>query len=75
MAIHTALKSFFIAIIGAYRYLFSPWVGCHCRFNPTCSQFAMDALERHGCIKGLYLSTKRLLSCHPWHAGGYDPVP
>lgn len=55
--------------------MLSPYLGQHCRFTPTCSEYAIEALQRHGLIKGLWLSIQRLLRCHPWHAGGLDPVP
>ena len=64
-----------IVLIQAYRYLISPVLGPHCRYTPSCSQYAIEAIELHGAIKGTWLTLKRLGSCHPWHAGGYDPVP
>ncbi len=64
-----------ILLIQAYRYLLSPFLGAHCRYTPTCSQYALEAFESHGVIKGFWLTLKRIGSCHPWHAGGYDPVP
>ena len=69
------MRKILIFPIRVYRYLISPLFGSHCRYTPTCSQYAIEAIERHGAIKGLYLAAKRLSSCHPWHAGGYDPVP
>lgn len=69
------LKSMMIAMIRVYRYAFSLLFGNSCRFEPTCSQYAIAAIEHHGCVKGCYLTTRRLLRCHPWHAGGLDPVP
>ena len=62
-------------LIRLYRYLISPLLGPNCRFYPTCSCYAEEALAHHGVIKGCYLTLRRLLRCHPWHAGGYDPVP
>ena len=59
----------------AYRLIFSPWVGFNCRFQPTCSAYALEALERHGGIKGTYYATKRILRCQPIGSMGYDPVP
>jgi uncharacterized protein len=59
----------------AYRLLLSPWLGNQCRFEPTCSLFAIAALERHGAAGGSYLALRRVLRCHPWCAGGFDPVP
>lgn len=64
-----------IALVRAYRYLLSPWWGTQCRFSPTCSQYAIEALQRHGAWKGSALTLRRIGRCHPWHAGGFDPVP
>ncbi len=61
--------------IHAYRLLFSPWVGHGCRYQPTCSVYALDALDRHGALKGGYLTVHRLCRCQPWGGHGYDPVP
>lgn len=61
--------------VQAYRLIFSPWVGHNCRYQPTCSAYALEALEKHGGIKGLWLALRRILRCHPWGAAGYDPVP
>lgn len=63
------------APVRAYRYFLSPWLGSACRFEPTCSQYALDALQRHGAGGGSALTAARLLRCHPWCAGGIDPVP
>ena len=70
-----SVKRVLIAIIRAYQYALSPWWGQHCRFTPTCSHYALEALERHGALQGSWLAARRLLRCHPWSAGGYDPVP
>jgi len=64
-----------IGLVRAYRYLLSPWWGAQCRFSPTCSQYAIEALRRHGARKGSALALRRISRCHPWHAGGFDPVP
>ena len=64
-----------IQLIKAYRLLLSPWVGGHCRFYPTCSCYAMTAIERFGVLRGSALAARRLSRCHPWHQGGIDPVP
>jgi putative membrane protein insertion efficiency factor len=77
------MKSFFLFLIRLYQKTLSPDHGVfsrhlihmRCRFHPTCSQYAHEAIERHGVFKGLYLGSKRILRCHPWNAGGYDPVP
>lgn len=64
-----------IKLIHGYRYLISPWVGNQCRFYPTCSHYAEEAMTIHGFIKGVYLTFRRLIKCHPWHSGGIDLVP
>lgn len=61
--------------IRAYRLIFSPWVGFNCRYQPTCSAYALEALEKHGPVKGTYLTARRLGRCHPLGGDGYDPVP
>lgn len=71
----TLLQRFLIAGVRGYRLLLSPWLGSACRFEPTCSAYALGALEAHGAASGSYLATRRLLRCHPWCAGGLDPVP
>lgn len=62
-------------LIRAYRYCISPMLGPNCRFYPSCSCYAEEAIERHGALRGSVLTVRRLLRCHPWHPGGYDPVP
>jgi len=69
------MRKLLIILIQVYSYLLSPLLGNSCRYTPTCSQFAREAIETHGAVKGLWLAGKRIGSCHPWHAGGYDPVP
>lgn len=64
-----------IALIRGYRLLLKPWLGNACRFEPTCSAYALEALERHGAVAGSTLAVRRLLRCHPWCDGGCDPVP
>ena len=61
--------------VRAYRLLLSPSLGSSCRFEPSCSAYALQALERHGAAGGSYLTLRRLVRCHPWCAGGHDPVP
>lgn len=58
-----------------YRACISPMFPASCRFTPTCSQYALEALRKHGPVKGIYLTARRLLRCHPWGGSGYDPVP
>ena len=68
--------SFLISLpIRAYRAILSPWVGHNCRYQPTCSAYALEALEKMGAIVVIFLIVKRLLKCHPWGGQGYDPVP
>jgi hypothetical protein len=61
--------------VRAYRFFLSPWLGSACRFEPTCSRYALDALEQRGAVAGSYLAARRVLRCHPWCNGGPDPVP
>ncbi len=63
-----------IKLIKCYRYLISPLLGQSCRYLPTCSEYSIEALKTYGFFKGLFLSIKRILSCHPWGQGGFDPV-
>jgi putative membrane protein insertion efficiency factor len=69
------MKALLLALIRAYQYLLRPMLGAHCRFAPSCSDYARDAIAKHGAIKGLFLTFRRVLRCHPYHPGGYDPVP
>jgi uncharacterized protein len=62
-------------LIRVYRYCISPMLGPNCRFYPSCSCYAEEAIEHHGVLRGSYLAARRILRCHPWHPGGYDPVP
>ncbi len=64
-----------LALVWLYRMLISPWLGANCRFDPTCSQYAMEALREHGAFRGTWLAAKRIGRCHPWGGHGYDPVP
>jgi putative membrane protein insertion efficiency factor len=59
----------------AYQWTLRPILGCNCRFHPSCSEFALDALKSHGAIRGGLMSAGRILRCNPWNPGGYDPVP
>ena len=65
----------FLLLIRIYQSLISPLLGASCRFTPTCSQYAKEALKKYGLFKGLYLTLNRLSSCHPWGKSGHDPVP
>ncbi|MEO6985554.1 MAG: membrane protein insertion efficiency factor YidD [Paralcaligenes sp.] len=69
------IKALLIAPIRFYRYFLSPWLGRSCRFTPSCSVYAIEAIEIHGPVRGLWLAAKRIVRCQPWCAGGYDPVP
>lgn len=64
-----------IWLIRAYQYGISPFLGHSCRFQPSCSDYAVESLRRHGVVRGLWLAVRRIAHCHPWHPGGYDPVP
>ncbi len=68
------MKYVMIYLIKFYRKFISPLLGSNCRFYPTCSQYSLQAIEKYGAIKGGYLSVKRILKCHPFHPGGYDPL-
>jgi putative membrane protein insertion efficiency factor len=65
----------FLLLIRLYQYVISPWIGPKCRYTPTCSHYAVEALKKHGPLKGFWLSLKRISRCHPWGGSGYDPVP
>lgn len=69
------MKRLLLALIRSYQFLLSPWVGNQCRFYPTCSHYAAEAIERHGALCGGWLAVRRIGKCHPWHPGGMDPVP
>lgn len=69
------MQSFLMGLVRAYRLMLSPWLGSSCRFEPTCSVYSLQALELHGAARGSYLTLRRLARCHPWCAGGHDPVP
>jgi putative membrane protein insertion efficiency factor len=64
-----------LLLLRVYRRAVSPWLGPCCRFSPSCSQYAAEAIEKHGAARGAWLAARRLLRCHPFHAGGLDPVP
>lgn len=69
------MRRLILATIKTYQYAISPFLGNHCRFWPSCSQYAVEAIETHGPLKGAMLTIRRIGRCHPWHDGGYDPVP
>lgn len=69
------LAGLLIKLIQAYQIMLSPLFGQQCRFYPTCSQYAIEVINKHGAIIGTYYTVRRLLRCHPWHAGGHDPIP
>jgi hypothetical protein len=69
------MKRITLFLIKSYKVCLSPLLGRHCRFYPTCSTYTYSAIEKHGLFKGIFLGTKRLFKCHPFHAGGVDPVP
>jgi len=69
------MQALLLGVVRAYRLLLSPWLGAGCRFEPTCSVYAVGALQNHGAAAGSYLVLSRLARCQPWCAGGHDPVP
>jgi len=69
------VKAFLIALLRAYQYAIRPLLGANCRFYPSCSDYAKEAVERHGALKGTGLALRRVARCHPYHPGGFDPVP
>lgn len=71
----TMLKNVLIKLITLYQLTLSMLIGQQCRFYPTCSQYTKEAIAHHGSVKGIKLGMRRISCCHPWHAGGYDPVP
>lgn len=69
------MKYLFIGLVRLYQLIISPWMPSSCRYHPTCSQYSIQAFREHGALKGLWLTIKRIGSCHPWSKGGHDPVP
>ncbi|MDQ3193275.1 MAG: membrane protein insertion efficiency factor YidD [Bacteroidota bacterium] len=69
------ISGFFILLIKGYQVMISPYTTPSCRYTPTCSEYSIQALKRHGAIKGIWFTIKRLISCNPWGGSGYDPVP
>lgn len=64
-----------LGLIRGYQLLVSPFIGAHCRYHPTCSDYACEAVSRHGALRGAWLALRRIARCHPWAEGGSDPVP
>lgn len=69
------MRSLAILLIRAYQWLLSPWLGNNCRYLPTCSEYAIEAIRAHGLLRGAWLATRRIGRCHPWGGAGHDPVP
>jgi putative membrane protein insertion efficiency factor len=69
------MKKTLLLLIKLYKKIFSPLLGNHCRFFPTCSEYTYGAIEKFGAARGMCLGAKRILKCHPFHSGGYDPIP
>ncbi len=69
------MQRLLMGIVKAYRLFLSPWLGSACRFEPTCSVYSLQALEKHGAAAGSYLTVRRLVRCNPWCEGGHDPIP
>jgi len=69
------MRALLVAALRCYQYLFRPLLGSNCRFYPSCSDYAMEAVTKHGAIKGSWLAARRIARCHPYHPGGFDPVP
>jgi len=69
------MKTLLLGLLRAYQYVVRPLLGANCRFYPSCSDYACEAIERHGAARGMWLTARRVARCHPYHDGGYDPVP
>ena len=69
------MRYLLLALLRGYRYLLRPLLGSNCRFAPSCSDYASEAIAKHGALEGARLALIRIVKCHPWHPGGYDPVP
>jgi len=69
------MKTVLLGLLRAYQYALRPLLGANCRFYPSFSDYAREAIERHGAARGVWLASRRVARCHPYHAGGYDPVP
>lgn len=75
LSLSKLMKSILLFLIRGYQLVLSPLMGSNCRYYPTCSCYTHEAIEKHGAFKGMWLGIKRISRCHPWAAGGYDPVP
>jgi putative membrane protein insertion efficiency factor len=69
------MKTMLLLLVRGYQYTLRPLLGAHCRFYPSCSEYALEAIERHGAARGSWLASRRIARCHAYHPGGYDPVP
>lgn len=69
------MKALLLLLLRGYQYAIRPLLGANCRFYPSCSDYALDAIDRHGVVKGTWLALRRVARCHPYHPGGFDPVP
>ncbi|MBM4154301.1 MAG: membrane protein insertion efficiency factor YidD [Lentisphaerae bacterium] len=69
------MRHVLVLLIRLYQWTISPWLGPACRFYPSCSSYGIEAIRVHGCLRGLWMAAARILRCHPWNPGGYDPVP
>lgn len=69
------MKMLLTFLVRGYQLAVSPFLGRNCRFHPSCSEYAIEAIEKHGGFRGAWLAARRISHCHPWHPGGYDPVP
>jgi len=69
------MNAVMLALLRGYQYAIRPLLGANCRFAPSCSDYAQEAILKHGALKGTWLAMRRILRCHPYHSGGYDPVP
>jgi putative membrane protein insertion efficiency factor len=75
LTLGSTVRAALLGLIRLYQLTLSPWLGLQCRYEPTCSKYAAEAITRHGARRGLWLAAKRLGRCHPWGRSGYDPVP
>jgi len=75
VSLGSLVRAALLGLIRLYQLTLSPWLGNPCRYEPTCSHYAAEAIQRHGAVRGVWLAAKRLGRCHPWGGSGYDPVP